>query len=135
MATLGSTRRAFLTTVIAAAAGLVGCWRYLTPARGLDPRALAVPLADVPRGGALVLPEDGIAVTQLRDGEVRVLDLTCTHLGCRVAATETGFTCPCHGSRFDERGGVLTGPAPRPLHTLAYREREGILMVDRPESS
>ena len=41
----------------------------------------------------------------------------CTHLGCVIQTTETGFDCPCHGSRFDARGEVLNGPAVQPLST------------------
>lgn len=130
-----TNRRTFLKTLIPAIAGLVGCWRYLTPVRGIESREVVVSLDDVPRGGALVLPEQGLAVARLRGGEVRVLDLTCTHLGCRVTATENGFVCPCHGSRFDERGEILTGPAKRPLRTLDYREQEGLLHMTRPETT
>ena len=135
MAGTVTTRRTFLKALIPAIAGLVGCWRYLTPLRGRELREVAVSLDDVPRGGALVLPEYGLAVARLRGGEVRVLDLTCTHLGCRVTATEDGFLCPCHGSRFDERGTVLSGPAKAPLHALTYRERDGMLHVNRPETT
>jgi Rieske Fe-S protein len=61
----------------------------------------------------------------VRQGEeVLALDLVCTHLGCTVAATERGFACPCHGSRFDSRGQVLDGPAPRALRRLRV-ERDG----------
>jgi Rieske Fe-S protein len=44
-----------------------------------------------------------------------VIGTICTHLGCVVAATGTGFECPCHGSRFDQEGKVVQGPAPSPL--------------------
>ena len=45
-----------------------------------------------------------------------VLDLTCTHLRCRVApAPGGGFSCPCHGSRYDAEGRPVAGPAPRAL--------------------
>lgn len=130
-----TTRRAFLKALIPTIAGLVGCWRYLTPVRGIESRDVAVALDDVPRGGALVLPASGLAIARLREGEVRVLDLTCTHLGCRVAATENGFVCPCHGSRFDARGEVVSGPAKRPLRVLSHREQDGILHVTRPEAT
>ena len=56
---------------------------------------------------------------------------TCTHLGCTVARTKEGFACPCHGSRFDSRGRVVGGPAPRPLPWLEVsRSANGDLVVN-----
>ena len=40
---------------------------------------------------------------------------TCTHLGCIVSPSDTGYSCPCHGSRYDQDGNVTGGPAPKPL--------------------
>ncbi|MBK7188566.1 MAG: Rieske 2Fe-2S domain-containing protein [bacterium] len=68
-------------------------------------------------------------------GRLRALNLTCTHLGCRVTATEAGFTCPCHGSRFDENGAVLTGPATRALHELVCFEDGDRITVRLPEAT
>jgi Rieske Fe-S protein len=43
----------------------------------------------------------------------------------------SGFECPCHGSRYDENGRVISGPAPKALAwygvTLSPREQ---LIVD-----
>lgn len=88
-----------------------------------------MPWRDVPPDGALVLPSQGLAVVRLGPREVTALDLTCTHLGCRVTGTEAGFTCPCHGSHFDPRGQVLTGPATEPLHQLAVRRAGDTLHI------
>ncbi len=43
------------------------------------------------------------------------ISTTCTHLGCIVSISDTGFACPCHGSRYDQDGNVTGGPAPKPL--------------------
>jgi cytochrome b6-f complex iron-sulfur subunit len=48
-------------------------------------------------------------------GQVAAISTTCTHLGCIVGLSDTGFACPCHGSRFDADGNVTGGPAPKPL--------------------
>lgn len=59
------------------------------------------------------------------------ISTTCTHLGCTVARSKEGFACPCHGSRFDERGNVVGGPAPRPLPWLEVsRAADGELIVN-----
>lgn len=41
----------------------------------------------------------------------------CTHLGCTVQFREQKrlFECPCHSSRFSDRGIVINGPAKRNL--------------------
>jgi Rieske Fe-S protein len=38
---------------------------------------------------------------------------TCTHLGCKLNFNELEKTwdCPCHGSRYTEKGSVLESPA------------------------
>lgn len=52
----------------------------------------------------------------VREGSrLAAISTTCTHLGCIVGVAETGFACPCHGSRFDQDGNVTGGPAPKPL--------------------
>lgn len=58
----------------------------------------------------------GRSVALFRDGDgVWAISTVCTHLGCIVQATEGGFECPCHGSRFDLAGQVTKGPAPSAL--------------------
>jgi len=67
-----------------------------------------------PPGSRMTLEARRICV--IRDGNrIAAISTTCTHLGCIVASSETGFACPCHGSRYDQDGNVTGGPAPRAL--------------------
>jgi cytochrome b6-f complex iron-sulfur subunit len=67
-----------------------------------------------PLGARLPLGRQRVTIVRSEAGMAAISN-TCTHLGCVIATTETGFNCPCHGSRFDPDGTVLGGPAPRPL--------------------
>ena len=75
--------------------------------------------------GSRTIRSDIPAVIFNKDGELVAQSLVCTHLGCTVAESVTGFDCPCHGSRFDENGNVLAGPAQKPLKTLRVEILEG----------
>ncbi len=62
---------------------------------------------------------------------LHAISKTCTHLGCLVALTDSGFQCPCHGSKYNRQGKVVAGPAPRPLPWLEISQSvDGTLVVD-----
>jgi cytochrome b6-f complex iron-sulfur subunit len=87
------------------------------------------PLA-FPAGTATVLPERQVRLVSTDQG-VAAMSLVCTHLGCIVSESPTGFACPCHGSKFDAQGRVTGGPAPRPLRwLLVSQSADGTLVVD-----
>lgn len=44
----------------------------------------------------------------------------CTHLGCVPTRKKAGWSCPCHGSVYDNSGRILSGPAPRNLDLPPY---------------
>ena len=57
----------------------------------------------------------------------------CTHLGCRVHWTPSRnrFECPCHGSLYDRKGGVLSGPTQKPLiRVFLKRNPAGEVIAD-----
>jgi cytochrome b6-f complex iron-sulfur subunit len=70
--------------------------------------------ADYPEGTRIAIEPRRVCI--VREGnKLAAISTTCTHLGCIVGLSDTGFACPCHGSRYDQDGTVTGGPAPRSL--------------------
>jgi menaquinol-cytochrome c reductase iron-sulfur subunit len=63
--------------------------------------------------------------------DVRALDSTCTHLGCRTRFNSESrlIECPCHGGVYDVNGQVVSGPPPAPLREITTRIVDGKVMV------
>ncbi len=64
-------------------------------------------------GGVILIHGHKVGVYNSPDLEVFTVDIRCPHLGCQLAwnQDELSWDCPCHGSRFDYRGQLLSGPA------------------------
>jgi Rieske Fe-S protein len=79
----------------------------------------ATSLRAVKRGQGKIIERNGSKVAAYRDadGTVTLRSATCTHMGCTVVwnTAERTWDCPCHGSRFEVTGGVISGPATAPL--------------------
>lgn len=63
-----------------------------------------------PDGAKLNIADQKVSI--IRHGEnIGAISMVCQHLGCTVAASATGYDCPCHGSKYDDMGNVTHGPA------------------------
>ena len=74
-----------------------------------------------PGEGKIIKSKAGkIAAHRDADGNVTKHSAVCTHLGCIVRwnQAEETWDCPCHGSRFDPAGKVISGPAETPLASV-----------------
>jgi glycine/D-amino acid oxidase-like deaminating enzyme/nitrite reductase/ring-hydroxylating ferredoxin subunit len=99
-----SSARSFISQNIDVAGQFVG--GYL-PKPSKDPCLLAPG-----QGEILEVAGEKVAVSRDRDGNVRMLDPACRHLGCNVSwnSAEQTWDCPCHGSRYTALGEVINGP-------------------------
>jgi cytochrome b6-f complex iron-sulfur subunit len=117
---------------LASAGFVVSTFRYLVPTVLYEPPArFTVGNPDqFPPGSVTFLADRRVFLFHGPDGFFAISSI-CTHLGCNVKRTKVGFACPCHGSRFDENGRVVHGPAPKPLPWfLLSLSPRGQLIVD-----
>ncbi len=73
-----------------------------------------------------------VIVLRLSDTDFRAFTAVCTHSGCVVSHFGANLiNCACHGSQFDTRGQVVTGPATRQLvaYNVVYNATEQRLTV------
>lgn len=86
------------------------------------------------KGEGAVITLDGHRKGAYKDdeGELHIVDTTCTHIGCEVEWNNGDRTwdCPCHGSRFSHTGEVIEGPAEKPLQKYDYKMIDNLTSED-----
>lgn len=138
------------TTAVGAVGVAGACWPLISsmnPSRDIQAKSTStVDLASIPKGKTHTVEWQGkpVFVVHRTDeqiaamrGQMPTLDPQedqkriirpewlvvvgiCTHLGCVPNRTEDGWSCPCHGSMYDNSGRVVRGPAPNNLEVPAY---------------
>ena len=63
---------------------------------------------------------ESIAVYKDENGQIHSVNPACTHIDCTVAwnTAEQIWECPCHGSRFNKDGEMVTAPARKDLQKI-----------------
>jgi Rieske Fe-S protein len=84
-------------------------------------------VAEIPVGGAVILSEEKVVLTQPIAGEVSAFSVTCTHQGCPVSqVSDQGIICACHNSVFSTLdGSVISGPATSGLNPVEISIEDG----------
>lgn len=110
---------------ISSALGLAGLVRFFSfQADPPAPREFDIgPASNYPLGETTLLPQIPAALRHGSKG-FTAISMKCTHLGCTVDKSGESFECPCHGSRFDENGKLMRGPATRDLPALRVEQDE-----------
>jgi cytochrome b6-f complex iron-sulfur subunit len=94
---------------------------------------IRVSLSSFEEGNSLLLNVEGIDAPiflfRNSDTNFTAVLMVCTHKGCHLNKSGPLLVCPCHGSEFDRKGNVLSGPADENL--LMYKtslESDNILI-------
>jgi Rieske Fe-S protein len=84
--------------------------------------------SDIEVGKAGVIKSDGQRVGVYRETDDKYYFVTtkCPHLGCSLEWNQNELTwdCPCHGSRFDYRGNLISNPAMRDVFDACQRKKK-----------
>jgi cytochrome b6-f complex iron-sulfur subunit len=82
-------------------------------------------------GAALVQSTAGVfLVAQTSLNAFSALEAVCTHEGCTVNSADGDvYVCPCHGSRYNRSGQVVTGPARASLRRYTSTVADGVLTI------
>lgn len=83
-------------------------------------------------------PEYRVFVVRDGNGAFYAISAICTHLGCNVKWIDSNIgndssvaiACPCHGSKFNRKGEVIEGPAPKGLQRFRVKLSDDNLIVD-----
>ena len=124
------TRREFLNSLLALLSVPALLWWLYVGRRNKKMKKGEKPIMlgnELPAGisfiGSAVLINNGI--------QARAFEAKCTHLGCRIHASEgDALVCQCHGSRFDLSGSPLKGPAKAPLKEMEIiKDKQGNYLI------
>ncbi len=136
----------FYTFLAAIAAQFAAIIRFMMP-NGLvkPPHVIKLGPPQIYSQGVTLVENAPVFIFR-RDHTFYAMSTICTHLGCTVneihkdvtneAPASVEFDCPCHGSRYDENGINMSGPAPKPLprFRLFLAAEDGQLTVDLQET-
>jgi nitrite reductase/ring-hydroxylating ferredoxin subunit len=70
-----------------------------------------------------------ICVYRISDNQYEALWMRCTHQGTKLKVVGERLECPAHGSKFDNAGVVLHGPAADNLKTFPVTIENNLLKV------
>ena len=91
--------------------------------KGLSRRLFQIPAETAGKlapghGGVVFLHGEKLGVYKDEDGTIHPVDIRCPHMGCQLEwnPDEKSWDCPCHGSRFDRFGNLISGPAQTGTH-------------------
>ncbi len=138
------------TGVVGAVGVAGACWPFISsmnPSKDVKAKSISsVDLASIPKGKSHTVEWQGKPVFVVHRTDEQIADMAaketsldpqqdkervqqpqwlvvvgiCTHLGCVPNRTSEGWSCPCHGSVYDNSGRVVRGPAPKNLMVPHY---------------
>ncbi|MFO7933255.1 MAG: Rieske 2Fe-2S domain-containing protein [Bacteroidales bacterium] len=120
-----------ILVIVSGVVAAVSYLRQFFPRRAGEMRKIAVgDPRRFPVDTYTFLEDHNIFVYRDHEG-IRAVSAVCTHMGCILGKSTEGFSCPCHGSVYNETGEVIAGPAPTDLPWYQVnRTADGRIVID-----
>lgn len=98
---------------------------------GIEVDLSQAPFDALQEAGAWVLHPDQNVLLVNFEGTIRAFTSVCTHSQCarNWVFGESQATCTCHGSKFDQEGKVILGPARRDLNQFSVSVNGNTLSI------
>jgi Rieske Fe-S protein len=82
-------------------------------------------------GAALVESTAGVfLLARTSESTFSAIEAVCTHQGCTINGVDgTTYVCPCHGSRYNRNGQVMSGPALASLRRYTTTFTNGVVTI------
>lgn len=109
------------------------CAKFYYVDSGLENGRLVVSLAEFGVGPFALIdaPNLPMPIYLYRHGAGRFTAVLtrCMHRGCQVEPAGGHLVCPCHGSEYDNAGGILKGPTQHPLIRFRVETQDDNLYI------
>lgn len=130
------TRRQLLRALTGIATCLAGALWSREKIRELNSYVAIGPVDKFAAGSVTTFEKEHIHLVRLEDGGFLALSRACSHLRCSVPWVESAqqFICPCHRSKYDIKGDLLSPPASRGLdiHNLKIKNKQVWVSLEAP---
>lgn len=109
------------------------CARFYYVGGGLESGRLVVSLDEFGAGPFALVDTPNLPMPiylyRHADGRFTAVLTRCMHQGCQVEPAGEHLVCPCHGSEYDNAGGILKGPTQFPLIRFPVETQDGNLYI------
>ena len=132
-------------TAIAPIVAGCGSTKYASGQLGKDGLTVSKKMFEVKQNGGrayssfIIIRNDAlnypVCIYRLSDKEYTALWMKCTHAGAELQTSGDMLQCPAHGSEFNNRGQMTSGPADTNLRTFPVEVRDDELFIDMRKQS